>query len=285
MIRSTWDEWFIEEVENAVIGGLSIWYLGATGFIIRTATTTMYIDPYFGIGEHRSDAVRICPIPMDPSDATLCDAILITHEHVDHMHPPSYIPLGESLDATIHAPETCFINPDYDGPLRIPPPQRSTVKPGDTFEVGDLTMYVFAANDTDAVEPVSFVIEHASGTFYHGGDTKYTDQFIAIGERFDITLAAFAFGTVGPFTPPDEVRVKPTRWYMDGNEMIKAAVALGVERLVPTHYNLWKGFETDPKVLHDHAVSFRYPNVIEMVRVGDRLDIKQPGIVPPEWAE
>lgn len=285
MIRPTWDEWFIEEVEGATVDGLTVWYLGATGFVVRTDTTTLYIDPYFGIGEHRSDAVRMCPVPMHPDAATRCDAVFVTHEHADHMHPPSYAPLAATSDAAVHAPETCFTDPDHDGPLRLPSDRRVTVSPGDTVDVGDVTVSVLGANDGDSDDPVSYLVEHTAGTFYHGGDTKYTDRLTGIGDRFDVTVAALAFGTVGQFNRPGEESARPVDWYMGGDELIEAANALRTERLVPTHYDLWKGFEADPKSLHDNAGSFRYPKTLEVVRVGDRLDISRPGIVPPEWAQ
>lgn len=284
MIRATWNEWFIEEVEQTAVNGLTVWYLGANGFILKTAETTVYIDPYFGIGEHRPYAVRMCPIPLDPANATVCDAVLVTHEHVDHMHPPSYAPLLECSDAQLYAPQTCFENPDYDGELQVTDQQRKIVAPDDTFEVADVTVYVCGSNDPDSVEPVSFIFEHESGTFYHGGDTKYMDELAEIGDRFDVTLAAFAFGTVGQFYRANEGSARPIQWYMDGNEMIQAARALEIKQLVPTHYDLWKGFEGDPKVLHEHAASFENPKTIEVARVGDRIDVGSPGIVPPKYA-
>lgn len=284
MIRSTWDEWFVKDVEGSAVDGLSVWYLGANGFVVRTTETTVYVDPYFGIGGHRPYAVRMCPIPMDPANATACDAVLVTHEHADHMHPPSYAPLLECDDAPLYAPGTCFESPDHDGPLRIPAEQRHVVAPGDSFAVGDLTVHVHGSHDPDAVEPVSFVVEHASGTFFHGGDTKYTDALADIGDLFDVTLAALAFGTVGQFYRAGEGESRPIRWYMDGDEVIRAANALRVEQLVPTHYDLWKGFEGDPKVLHEHATSFEYPRTVEVARVGDRIDVGRPGIVPPSYA-
>ena len=37
-----------DKIEAADPDGLSIWYLACNGFILRTASMTMYLDPYFG---------------------------------------------------------------------------------------------------------------------------------------------------------------------------------------------------------------------------------------------
>nr|NIS33188.1 MBL fold metallo-hydrolase [Actinomycetota bacterium]NIU68599.1 MBL fold metallo-hydrolase [Actinomycetota bacterium]NIW30429.1 MBL fold metallo-hydrolase [Actinomycetota bacterium]NIX22389.1 MBL fold metallo-hydrolase [Actinomycetota bacterium] len=36
--------------------------------------------------------------------------------------------------------------------------------------------------------------------------------------------------------------------------------------------------------LHEHAVSYEYPRVVERVTIGDRLDFGSPGVVPPGYA-
>jgi L-ascorbate 6-phosphate lactonase len=46
MIAPTWSEWFVrDEVEGTEPSGLSIWYLGCNGFVLRTAEATVYLDP------------------------------------------------------------------------------------------------------------------------------------------------------------------------------------------------------------------------------------------------
>lgn len=283
MVHSTWSDWFVtEEIEASEPDGLSVWYLGGNGFVFRTAETTLYLDPYFGDGSPPR-TIRMVPVPMDPSAATLCDAVLVTHEHIDHVHPPSYGPLVEELDADVYAPEASYENPAYDGDLRVPEGQKNVVAAGDELSFGDVDVHVRGANDPDAEEPVTFVVEHGDETFFAAGDSRPAEAFEAIGEEFDLDVGVFAYGTVGNIVhTEDGGETYPTEWYNDGEQIAEAANALELDRLLPTHWDLWRGVGHDPKSLHEHLASYEYPRTLEVVRVGDRIDVGKPGVVRPK---
>jgi L-ascorbate 6-phosphate lactonase len=282
MVHSTWGDWFVrDEIESTTPEGLSLWYLGCNGFVLRSPEATVYVDPYFGDGDP-PNIVRMIPVPIDPADATTCDAVLATHEHIDHMHPPSYDPLVNELGADVYGTAACYDDPHYDGDMRVPDERKHVVEAGDDLTVADLTVHVRGANDPDAIEEVSYVVEHDSGTFFHGGDTRPAPEaFPDLAAEFDIDAGALAFGSVGDIYDPETDSVERTRWYMDENQLVEAANQLELDRLVPTHYDMWRGVGADPNVLAAHAASFEYPRVIETVRVGDRLDVSRPGVVRP----
>jgi L-ascorbate 6-phosphate lactonase len=279
MIHATWGDWFVrEEIEATAVDGLSVWYLGCMGLIVRSSTTTLYFDPYFADGDPPL-LTRMIPVPLDPADATACDAVLVSHEHLDHMHPPSHAPLIEDLGADRYAPSAAYEEPDYGGPILESASEDRAVEPGDELSIGDLTVHVRGANDPDAIEPVSYVVEHEAGTLFHGGDSRPAEAFEAIGREFDIDLGVLALGTVG--TMAQEDGPARTRWYSDENQVIDAACQLQLDRLLPGHYDMWKGVSADPKVLHEHGATRPYPRVIERAQIGDRLDVGEPGIVQP----
>ena len=278
-IHSTWDDWLVSEIEQADPDGVAVWYLGCNGFVVRSETTTLYVDPYFGDGDP-PDLVRMIPVPIDPTDVSTSDAILVTHEHIDHMHPPSYGPLLAG-GGTLYAPNASYESPDYDGDMRLPADRHEVVAAGDSFTVGDLTVHVRGADDPDAIEPVSYVVEHDAGTFFHAGDSKPAESFEALSEEFDIDAGVLAFGTVGRIHYADEGETRSTKWYMTENEVVEAANALELARLIPSHHDMWRGVTGDQKVLHEHAASYEYPRSIDAVSIGDRIDLGEPGIVPP----
>lgn len=280
MVHSNWGTWFVnDEIEAAEPSGLSMWYLGATGFVLRTPEVTVYVDPYFGDG-HPPGIVRMLPVPLDPVDATTCDAVLATHEHLDHFHPPSYRPLVEDLGADVYATAGCYDEPQSGEEVGVPADQKHVVADGDSFEIGDLVVHVRGANDPAAVDEVSYVFEHESGTFLNAGDSRPDDEaFPAIAEEFDLDLGALAMGSVGNVAAPDDESIERTDWYMDENQIVEAANMLELDRLLPVHHDLWRGVTLDPAVLSHHAASFEYPRVIEHPTIGDRFDVDRPGRV------
>ena len=277
MATSDWGDWLPRAIESAAPDGVAVWYLGCNGFALKASDgTTVYIDPYIGLGDPPR-TVRMIPVPFDPVDIDHADAVLATHEHTDHVHGPSQAPILAESDATLYAPDDSLAvareDEQWTDTWNVSEEQLEEVTEGDTLEIGAFTITVEPAHDPDATHPVSYVIEHESGTVFHGGDTKPSPEFEDIGARYDIDLGIFAFGTVG--NVPDKETREPvrTRWYNDENQIVECASALQIDRLLPSHWVMWRGLTSDPKVLHHHAKSFEYPRRLEIVEIGDRVDL------------
>ncbi len=217
------------------------------------------------------------PVPFDPDDVEAADAVLATHEHTDHVHGPSQAPILANTGAPFYAPDDSVAvareEEAWTDEWDVADDQLTDVVEGDTLEIGEFTVHVEQANDPDATHPVSYVFEHEAGTFFHGGDTKPTDEFERIGDEYAIDLAALAFGTVGQIPDKRTRDPKRTRWYNDENQIVECAAALECERLLPSHWDMWKGLTADPAALHHHAASFDHPRRLELVEIGDRVDL------------
>ncbi|MFT4946862.1 MAG: L-ascorbate 6-phosphate lactonase [Natronomonas sp.] len=274
-IESDWGDWLLEAVADADPDGVDFWYLGCNGFVLKSADgTTVFIDPYLGLGDPPR-TVRMIPVPFDPEDVSEADAVLATHEHSDHVHGESQAPILEGTDATFYGPDESVAvtdEQDWTGRWAITGDQIVEIDDGETFEVGDLTISVYPANDPDAAHPVAYAIEHEAGTFVHGGDAR-PGQFETIGEAHDVDVAVLAFGSTGMIPDKQTREPKRTTWYNDENMLVEAANELQTERLVPTHWDMWKGLTADPTVVHRHANSFEYPETISVVEIGDRCGL------------
>jgi len=277
MTASDWGDWLPRAVEAADPDTVAVWYLGCNGFVLKgSGGTTLFVDPYLGTGDPPR-TVRMIPIPFDPTDVADCDAILATHEHTDHVHGPSQAPILESTGADFYGADdslaVAFDEEDWPEEYDVDRSQFNEVAEGDRFEVGEFEIAVEFAHDPDATHPLSYVIQHDAGTIFHGGDTKPDDEFAELGERYDVDLGILAFGAVGSIADKETGEPVRTKWYSDENEIVKAASDLRFDRLLPSHWDMWKGMTADPTALHHHARSYAHPRSLEIVEIGDRVDL------------
>jgi L-ascorbate 6-phosphate lactonase len=217
------------------------------------------------------------PVPFDPDDVREMDAILATHEHIDHVHGPSQAPILANTGATLYGPDDAVAvareEEAWTDNWDVTDDQLTVVEEGETFEVGEFTVQVEPSYDPDSTHPVTYVVEHSSGTFFHGGDTKPAEEFTDVGARYDIDLGVLAFGSEGMIPDKETGEGVHTKWYSNENELVRAANDLRLTRCLPSHWDMWKGMTADPTVLHNHAASFDYPNQLEIVEIGDRVDL------------
>ncbi|MBS3760461.1 MBL fold metallo-hydrolase [Halodesulfurarchaeum sp.] len=276
-VHSDWGDWLPTAVAEAEPDGIALWYLGCNGFVLKAGDgTTLFIDPYLGTGDPPR-TVRMIPIPFEPENVTEADAVLATHEHTDHVHGPSQAPILTGTGAPFLGPgasvekarETEAWTENY-GVLED---QFKVVSPGETHEFGALTVHVEPAVDPDAIEPVSYLFEYDGTTVFHGGDTKPGEKMDSVGRTYDIDLGILAFGSVGRIPDKETREPKRTKWYNDETQLMDLAETLHLDRLLPSHWDMWKGLTADPTALFEHRRSREYPETIDLLEIGDRIDI------------
>ena len=61
--------------------------LGQSGYILKTESSEIIIDPYLSDSVNRvAGRPRLLPIPLKPEEI-FCDAVICTHDHLDHLDP------------------------------------------------------------------------------------------------------------------------------------------------------------------------------------------------------
>lgn len=277
MTTSDWGDWLPRAIDAADPDSVAVWYLGCNGFVLKGSNgTTLFVDPYLGTGDPPR-TVRMIPVPFDPADVVDAEAVLATHEHSDHVHGESQAPILASTGAPFVAPDASLAaareDQAWEDRWDLTEEQFREVSEGDVLEIGEFTVHVVEVNDPDADHPVGYVFEHDDGTVFHPGDSRPADSFAALGREFDIDLGILAFGTAGMIPDKQTREPKYTTWYNDEGQVVEAASALGLDRLLPSHWDMWKGLTADPTALHEHVRSFDHPNRLELVEIGDRVDL------------
>ena len=157
--------------KNAI---LFVWFNNYAGVLIKTPSKTLVIDPV---------DIRARSFPN-------ADAVLITHEHYDHLDPRLIAEIQKATDCTIIA------DPASTQRLKhaIPPEKLQQIRPSEEIKVGEVSVKAEKCNHP-AAEPVTFIITSEDGVkVFHTADSLPFPELAAIGERekFDVV-----FCTVG----------------------------------------------------------------------------------------
>lgn len=236
---------FAEKVAQTAITAdqIAIFYLGQVGFLIKTADSTIAIDPYLTdyVDQNCSNETvcwkRLYDAPCRPEEMPKLDYVFCTHDHYDHSDPWTLreiaqtqpqvrfvAPAGlQSLFRSYDIAQERFIGAVQDQPLNI----------------GEITVTPLCAAHEDihldengVAREMGYLLDIRGTKLYHAGDTVLYD-----GLAQKVKGAAIAFL---PINGRDYFR---TRDDIIGNtdsaESLRLAKEAGISMLVPTHYDLY----------------------------------------------
>jgi L-ascorbate 6-phosphate lactonase len=247
-------------------GQVALWWLGQAGFALRGGDTTVLIDPFLSSGHN-----RLVPRPFAPEQASGVDAILCTHEHIDHLDADSLPALATaSPDARVVVPEP-IVSQVTD--LGIAPERIIGAQPERPVQLGGVIVHPLpACHGVDVVDAYSFGRELSQGRYrflgylveaggvrvYHAGDTLVYEG-IRDWLRYPPDVALL------PISGRDHYRESQNIvGTMDHREAAQLATALDVGLLVPVHYDMFAINPGFPAHLID-VVQRRYPDLAVML--------------------
>jgi L-ascorbate metabolism protein UlaG (beta-lactamase superfamily) len=266
-------------------GALAVTWFGHSTTVLEVDGHRVLTDPMWS--DRASPSRLVGPQRMHPVPAPLhalpgVDAILISHDHYDHLD----LPTVQSLLSLTAAP--------FVVPLGIGAHLRAWGVPGarlveldwdESVEIGDLTLTCCEARHfsgrglaRNTTLWASWAVAGRRHRAFFGGDTGFTPAFAEIGERvgpFGLTLLP-----VGAYSElwPDV--------HMTPEEAVRAHRDLGGGLLVPVHWGTFNlgfhGWSEPVERLRSAAlaegVAFAVP------RPGDRVDCTEPAAVRDWWS-
>ena len=162
--------------------GISLrWLNDYACVLLRAADVALVVDPTY----------------VRPADVGEVDAILITHEHYDH--------LDTDIVSTIQSRTGCLVVADPTSSQLltrfVPGDKLITVEPGSQISVGSAKVYVEECNHPPARTPVTYIIELGGVKVYHTADSLPFDRMADIGATHKPDIAFCTVG-VAPGTSP-----------------------------------------------------------------------------------
>ena len=265
-----------QEIRDADPGapGVLVWWLGQSGYVIKSREGVLVIDPY--LSEHltrkyagtEKPHVRMTRSPLRGAELSCADLVVSTHKHSDHMDP------GTVPDLLRASPKAPYVFPrahrehvlewgiaedrlapaDVDAPLR--------------FGGVELLPRPAAHNGFDLVEAVGyphmgFVIRMGGLVLYHSGDTVPYRGLARTLEGVDVA-----------FLPINGRDARRNALGTPGNLGIDDALCLatvaGVGVLVPHHYDLFTFNTADIEEFHRRRDEAYPEQEIAILRCGER---------------
>ncbi len=239
----------IAELERAKPGPgcLNIWWLGQSGFLIKSRRGLLAIDIY--LSDHLTKKyaatdrphIRMTRAPLRGGDLRNVDLVLASHRHSDHLDPETVPDLLKSSNAILVIPEAIR---EHALALGLPENRLIGLDAGDRIEKAGFSIRAVPSAheslDTDSRGRhlyLGFVIEAEGLRLYHSGDSlAYSGLPEQLGaEPFDVLFL--------PINGRERARGVPGN--MTAAEAVDLACRMGPRFVVAHHYDMFT-FNTVP---------------------------------------
>jgi len=224
---------------------VDIWWLGQSGYAIKTASTLFYVDLY--LSEHltrkyeKTDKphIRMTESPLLGSEIHNATWVLSSHKHSDHLDPETIPALFQAspsakliLPAAVveHAvrlgvDESRLVPSSGDETLDLNGFRLSTIPCAHpTFEYDSAHGYPF----------LGFVIEVDGLCLYHSGDTLLYDGLAERLQKFQPDIIFLPIN--GTDARRDTLKVPPN---MNAADAVQLASRLKPRLVIPHHYDMF----------------------------------------------
>ena len=257
----------------------SLTWLGHASFLFRINGVSILTDPLlFGCpGPAFLKGLHRIPSPLQPEDFDM-DVLLLSHEHLDHIHHPSLrslkekesiqpiVPLGVGQKIQNHGFKNATELDWFEG-----------VDIGNSIKITAVPA-VHYSNFSNTTLWAGFVISFvdSGGTekkIYFAGDTDYgafMKRDVASYGPFDIACIG-----VGGFYLPFPSRAEIV--HTNPEEAVQTSKDVNAKKLIGMHWGTMKMADEDPNEIlprmHKHAEKIDYKGEVIMLRIGETKGI------------
>jgi L-ascorbate metabolism protein UlaG (beta-lactamase superfamily) len=242
------------QIEQLVVpeGMLALWALGQSGFVIKSRTTLVVIDPYLSDSiRDKGGPERRFPPPLTPDLLQNVDLVLCTHEHPDHTDLATLKPLLQaSPDAQIVvSPQSAALLSKAGVAaerVRVPRLGQDYSLKDARYRALPAAHYTLEIDDEGRSRWMGFTLTCGETTVLHTGDTILVPELYQALTGIEVDLALLPIngrdyhreqqGLIGNFLP---------------REAAQFAHEIGATVLIATHNDLFAANRINPAELWD----------------------------------
>ena len=268
------DKQFLEDVTATVARrqGVSLWWLGQSGFLVHYDGLCIAIDPYLSDSLTRKYAdttkphVRMTARVVDPALLAMVGLVTSSHNHTDHLDAETIGPIyrvNPALMVLCSAANVDFAQ------------QRLGIMPtglviGVPYTYGPFVIHAVPAahnlreqDDAGHERYIGVVVAVGGVTIYHSGDTLRYDGMVEILRRWVIDVALL------PINGNDPAR--GVAGNLDGAEAAQLAYDIGARLVVPCHYDMFTFNTVNPAMFVD--MSRQLGQAYRVLQAGECLNM------------
>jgi L-ascorbate 6-phosphate lactonase len=258
-------------------GAVSFWNLGQAGILIkgREEDGFICIDPYLSNSIEQTNPEtefkRAFPPVLSPAMLENADAILITHEHDDHLDFATLREVGqkgENPTFVVPAPLVSMVETET-GSTNIAAAKHND----ESFRIkGYQITPVPAAHTSYQVDVngdhlyLGYLIEVNGVRLFHSGDTIVTPELIEKVKEFKPHVVFLPINGGDFFRASREIVGN-----MSYREAVDFSVRVGADLIIPIHYDMFPNNRENPAYFVDYLFH-HYPNQkFHMMAPGERF--------------
>jgi L-ascorbate metabolism protein UlaG (beta-lactamase superfamily) len=272
------DDALLADVAASDPDGITLWWLGQSGFLVRWDARFLLLDPYLSDSLTTKYAgtakphQRMTALVVEPGRLDMVDVVSASHGHTDHLDADTLRPLlAASPGAVLVAPEA--IRDLAAERAGVPATAGGGAADGRTVEAGGFSFTGVAAaheqveRDEDGrARYLGYLVRRNGRSLYHAGDTVMHEGLVEAlaGSAPDVALL--------PINGSDPAR--GVAGNLDGVEAAHLAHDIGARLVVPCHYEGFTFNTASPAVFIAEAERLDQP--YRVLRAGERVRIPTP---------